>query len=81
MAASHAGGHPSEIKRPEDEYLGLGRVAVWPDAAPAAILLRDKAQCASCSVLHERAATPYCGKMALAQRVAVQNRAIQRCRA
>ena len=27
----------------------LGRVAVWPDAAPAAILLQDKAQCASCS--------------------------------
>jgi hypothetical protein len=40
----------------------LGRVAVWPDAAPAAILSLDKAQ--SCSVHHERTATPYCGKMA-----------------
>ena len=28
---------------------GLGPVAVWPDAAPAAILPLDKAQCASCS--------------------------------
>jgi len=27
----------------------LGPVAVWPDAAPAAILSQDKAQCASCS--------------------------------